>query len=510
MTSAAQGPSRSCHNCRRRRLRCDRSRPTCLKCTANGQQCLGYGALLRWTHAVASRGKMAGRTTFEKHGDDNVELVGARGAGPSLSVASSLLDPLLHELGSQGQFYAHHFATSVCSDLVSFDQPDQNPFRFMIPLMGKYPYLRDIVLATSAMHLATHHRCNGQPIGAELVHALSARQNAVRQLRAVMTHINDDNRSAILAAVVFFVNFDLVDSGKGTWKAHLDAAGVLINALYGRSNETAPPRKMFGLDEAMARLIDVIVADCLTYHILGSTLTAVDEPTAKIYDNIDVSAVLRRAEAYSYHCCPPTILQIVVWASRLGHCGNLDTLRRGHRHQQDRAGIATSLLLQALAFDVQAWVGSISNLSADDDRDARVRLASAHRAAACLYIILISPVAVLHCRGERISTETFVAEILGHLSFVPSDHVLFKGSVWPSFMAGAQTDDLEQRQWCMFRLRSMWQSSPWICPWGYVETAMGTLKSVWAARDALQLGEQKTWNWLKQLKESGHINCLIV
>lgn len=107
MTSTTPAPSKSCHNCRRRRLRCDRSYPTCLKCAANGQQCLGYGELLRWTHAVASRGKMAGRATFENIGNGtdtgNGQLaVSARG------IASSFLDPVLQELGTQGRFYAHH------------------------------------------------------------------------------------------------------------------------------------------------------------------------------------------------------------------------------------------------------------------------------------------------------------------------------------------------------------------------------------------------------------------
>jgi hypothetical protein len=37
-----------CHNCRRRRLRCDLSVPTCYKCTKTGQKCLGYGQLYRW------------------------------------------------------------------------------------------------------------------------------------------------------------------------------------------------------------------------------------------------------------------------------------------------------------------------------------------------------------------------------------------------------------------------------------------------------------------------------
>jgi hypothetical protein len=54
-------PTKPCHNCRRQRLRCDRSYPHCNKCINAGKECLGYGKLFRWTGAVASRGKLAGR-----------------------------------------------------------------------------------------------------------------------------------------------------------------------------------------------------------------------------------------------------------------------------------------------------------------------------------------------------------------------------------------------------------------------------------------------------------------
>ncbi len=61
--SQGETPTKPCHNCRRQRLRCDRSYPHCNKCTNAGKACLGYGKLFRWTGAVASRGKLAGRTS---------------------------------------------------------------------------------------------------------------------------------------------------------------------------------------------------------------------------------------------------------------------------------------------------------------------------------------------------------------------------------------------------------------------------------------------------------------
>jgi hypothetical protein len=50
-----------CHTCRRQRLRCDATKPTCNKCATRGVECLGYGAqpilwVLPQTYAPAASG----------------------------------------------------------------------------------------------------------------------------------------------------------------------------------------------------------------------------------------------------------------------------------------------------------------------------------------------------------------------------------------------------------------------------------------------------------------------
>jgi hypothetical protein len=60
-SNSGQTASKSCHTCRRSRLLCDRAYPHCMRCASRRTECLGYGTLLRWTGAVASRGKLAGQ-----------------------------------------------------------------------------------------------------------------------------------------------------------------------------------------------------------------------------------------------------------------------------------------------------------------------------------------------------------------------------------------------------------------------------------------------------------------
>ena len=58
--------NRPCWTCRQRRVVCDTRLPNCIKCIKSGRECLGYGEVkpVVWVTGMASRGKMAGRTTF--------------------------------------------------------------------------------------------------------------------------------------------------------------------------------------------------------------------------------------------------------------------------------------------------------------------------------------------------------------------------------------------------------------------------------------------------------------
>lgn len=101
--------SKACYNCRRRRLRCDRSRPSCRKCYVAGEACLGYGTVLRWANAPAIRGKLAGHLPQEPQPWKGAPRSLSSGAndGPVL-ISSSLLDPLLVDLDRRARYYLHH------------------------------------------------------------------------------------------------------------------------------------------------------------------------------------------------------------------------------------------------------------------------------------------------------------------------------------------------------------------------------------------------------------------
>ncbi|GAB1321080.1 hypothetical protein MFIFM68171_11290 [Madurella fahalii] len=480
------GQSKACYNCRRRRLRCDRSRPFCHKCSSSGEECLGYGTVLRWANAPAVRGKLASQLAVVGPPGNAPPGFSIPRDGTPISVNASLLDPLLNGLNRRARCYVHHFATAVCRDLVSVDQHDRNPFRTVIPLAGSFDFLEAIIVATGAMHLAALHGYQDRPGMAELVDALVAKDKAIRLLRSAVDSVGPANHAMVLAATVFFINLDLIDSGKGEWPTHIEAASALMSTLHSQNLALGP---------SLMSLVDAIVADCLTYRVLGSVISGVVPGTWAQHDLTDLLSILKRAEPYSYHCCPPKILQITMSASHLCSSDVADITR---------VELALSLLHQARSLDVIEWVYSIRGLSAQDDLDARISLASAHRAAACLYILLAVPEIPI----DPSSPDVLVREVLGHLASVPIDHVLLKGTVWPTFVAGAQTDDPQQREWCIDRMQAVWARNPWICPWGYVRTAIQMLQDLWEARDQTPAEKRKT-NWLHEIK-SMRDKCLIV
>lgn len=121
-------PAKACHNCRRNRLRCDKSLPGCEKCRSKGVSCLGYGTLIRWTSNVtaAAQGSRSaspftrpasdeeanqGRAVFLSHLDNRSSGSYRSPQTPANHVVSapfSLVDPAFQDLDTRSRFYISH------------------------------------------------------------------------------------------------------------------------------------------------------------------------------------------------------------------------------------------------------------------------------------------------------------------------------------------------------------------------------------------------------------------
>jgi hypothetical protein len=302
LSSNLELPTKACHNCRKRRWKCDRSLPVCHKCSSSGTECLGYGKLFVWAKGIASRGKMQGITYEESKAEparcqppemedasqfpreeDEVELIYREQPDGEVikpeegPIQWPLLDPLLNDLSPHSRYYIYHFATQLCSDLVIYDGPGGNPIRDLIPATVAYPSLLQIILANSAFHvfnivrdpmanssyqtndgesMPTYYRSIGKyggPLKSSYSDALVAKQQALSLLAQSITDVNPSNIDIVLTAILFFINYDLIESGQDKWRVHMEGARKLINLLGTPSYMQKP----------MSRLRTYVLSDLL-------------------------------------------------------------------------------------------------------------------------------------------------------------------------------------------------------------------------------------------------------
>ncbi|PCD40154.1 hypothetical protein FGRA07_01425 [Fusarium graminearum] len=419
---------------------------------------------------------------------------------------AALTDPLFQDLDRTSRFYLAHFSESVCKDLVVRDTPESNPFRELIPLTRKHPLLFQVLIATSAIHWSNvFRRVTKIPTGIPnpgdylsvlrskdlvthqaLIDALTAKQKAMSHLREVLDTLDPAGSEVALAAMHFFIKFDLIDLDKSdnqSWRAHLEGATSIMALLNPDSNPDASSRM----------LRDRVITDSFIYNILGSTLTSGGLAARVARQAFQFLPVMKRVELTSYLSCPPEILNIILSASELSHEVPWTDQSVG------AADKALALIDEALAVDIPAWADYLRQHNLIQDLDSRVRLAAAHRSAACLYILQALPLV----RSLRsIDTDFLLQDVLSNLALIDENDPYFKASSWPTFVAGAETRDPERRTWTLSRLLSIWQ----ICPWGYLFTAIEMLKATWAMQDTR--GTDNV-NWLHDLRGMGFENLIV-
>ncbi|KAI1437380.1 fungal-specific transcription factor domain-containing protein [Xylaria sp. CBS 124048] len=557
-----------CHNCRRRRLRCDRSVPACYKCTKTGQKCLGYGKLYRWVHSEHSIGprcpspRGALMTSAESGSlfqpkDDGVEPYGRdtffdMGLRSQGVLNGFPIDPLLQDLNATSRHYMFYFATRLCQDLVVHDNAElgTNPFRQLIPMSQAYPSLQHIIIAVSAVHYYhtienTASEVPGRSHRAQkaLVDALHARQDATRELIAFINQKrssdyaeSEEDRSALLATILFFINFTLIDSGKDGWKNHLTAAGRLLSvhgpsklSLLLRAGDGEPidykPSSPMDLTFLSAPVTvqesqvkapcqpltacDYVTSDTVAYSIWYCALESLVLPSSPspghkpetapqplTWDVTEVSRILSRTEDNSYHSCPAHLMSVLLQAARV-----TQYIKTSDCRSQDPVymSLYMSLLQEAETFDVNGWAAGVSKhllgmlgVVNEQERSLRRHIAATYRAAVCLYILLVAPGLPAEIRrraqlgGQDFpslptfsTTEDLAATIFQELSFVPKTNPLFKYTVWPVFLSGIDAASESYREWVIERLRAMRD----VCPWGIITSAMETLAKIWKLRD---------------------------
>jgi hypothetical protein len=543
-------PTKACHNCRKKRWRCDRSLPSCQKCSLSGTECLGYGKLFKWNSGVASRGKMMGKSydggegmgikeeakthdapalvwdnenNTQHQGHANVretEILMVRNAECSprqnerqtaMTVHRTLVDPLVSDLNHHSRYYLHHFATQLCDVLVVYDMPGQNPIRDLIPTTSAYPLLLHVMVANSAFHVfnisrnpmsqstyqaddsstnATHLPVTaliGGPLQSSYRDALVAKQHALSLLAQSVATVDENNIDMILVTILLFVNYALVESGRDKWRVHMDGAWRLIRLLG------EPPY----LQKPMSKLRLTILSDFLVFYILGSTFSFTAMPSF-IPDTIELEPILRYAETNNYLSCPGPLLGIMLESFALPD-QTVSCTDQVYDNIQEQIG---QLLHRALDFNPVAWSSDFEPASPYEDINQRIRIAAAHRSAVCIYLARVLP--STHPLLDPASTSAIVNltalanDVVHQISHLKPGDALFKSICWPLFLAGAESRDPAQREWIMNTLDKLYG----LMFWGYLHTSKRVLEAIWKYLDQADGGVENCW--VDEVKDLGN------
>lgn len=454
-------------------------------------------------------------------------------------------------------------ATRFCQDLVVHDSVEKgtNPFRELIPMSQTYSYLQHIIIAVSAVHYYHAISNAALEVGARphvarnsLVDALYARQRAIRELITIIDEKRAGRRQtesqadqdALLATVLFFVNFTLIDCGKFGWRDHLTAAGKLLSVyvppaapgLLGTGDDqvdmgqlppSTPDPTVFpisstpqGLPEAENRALtacDYVTSDTIAYFIWNcavESLVSKSVPSSPhdhdyaaqplTWDVGQVLKILSRTEANSYHSCPAHLMGIVLRIARIAQHLKANGIRSPPPPQMDAY---LSLLKEAEAFDVEAWATGVSThiigiLGVMNEHELRLRchIGFAYRAAVCLYVLLVAPGLPAEIRRRaRLSGGGGGgggedADAGSSLPFLPTTADLALTILQQLSFIPKTSPLFKYTVWPVFLTgvdavsdtQRLWVTERLramrdVCPWGMMTSAMETLAEIWQLRD---------------------------
>ncbi|KAF4958924.1 hypothetical protein FGADI_2003 [Fusarium gaditjirri] len=446
---------------------------------AKSRACYERKKKIVWTNSMASRGKMMNKATFndDAHSHGNTAVTELYTDCPR--VASSLVDPGLQDIPRSFRDYIRYFHQELSKECVVYNNSSFNPFLSLMPLIPLSQSLSHTMISISAFHIAHRLAISQAQIQSDhsevLRIALLNKQKALRYLKHELQVQPEMNSDAVIAAVLLFVNLDVVEFGARGWKYHLRGAEELIRIRKGLVK---------GDSENWLQYFDTA---CTTFGILGSTLVSSHSLSgAPMPLDLALLDTLRRSEQQTWIGCPADLLSLL-------HA--LNTLRTVP-HQSAHADETITLILDGLDnFSPRSWAYDFPD---PQHHESRHHLAHAYKAAVSIYAhhIISEALGQPPLPGLDISRLTSLG--IAHMSQIPASDFHIKSLVWPAFVLGAEAQDLGAREKVKKIMHDIWVSS---CCYN-VRTARGMLKRIWERGHGNDDGKQSWLGFIWEQDES--------
>lgn len=214
--------------------------------------CPGYGARLRWTNAIAVRGRYRGMLAPlpPPSSTSNSASKMPLHEGPSeWAEASKLLAQLIPHPPPESEvdILVKYYADRIAGNMVWLDSELNGYRQFVLPLSKSQPVLLLAILVVSAEHMATSQ-------GSTSAFATRARDVVISRITQCLQQATSNGAKQgligeimdiataewILASILILSTYECVGYTSKVWHYHRHGARTLINALpmdEGRSNE---------------------------------------------------------------------------------------------------------------------------------------------------------------------------------------------------------------------------------------------------------------------------------
>ncbi|KAI1009178.1 hypothetical protein LB504_002916 [Fusarium proliferatum] len=430
-----------------------------------------------WTNSVASRGKMMGKASFNTiednaHGHASIAVTELYVSSPN---ESYLVEPGLQDVPRSCREYIRYFHQELSKECVVYNNSSFNPFLSLMPLMPSSQALSHIMISISAFHIA--HRLDIsqsqlQPGHSEVVRiALLNKQKALRYLKHELRVQPEINTDAVIAAVLLFVNLDVVEFGGRGWKYHLRGAEELIRIRK---------RLVKGGSEGWVQYFDTA---CTTFGILSNTLVPSHSlRVVPIALDPTFHDTVRRSEHLTWIGCPASLLSLL---------HTINTLRtQSHEYGSSDKAVGT-IMYDLESFSPLSWATDFPD---PQHHESRYHLAHAYKAAVSIYASHV----MSETLGQPPLYELDISRLtqlgISHMSQISVNDFHIKSLVWPAFMLGAEAQDHDTRESIKIIMHSIWVSS---CCYN-VRTALGMLGRIWEEKHGVNMAEHR---WLRCIWE---------
>ncbi|PUU75486.1 fungal-specific transcription factor domain-domain-containing protein [Tuber borchii] len=365
-----------------------------------------------------------------------------------------------------GKYYLDYFDKRVCRDFILFERYGDNPYRNLLSLAAEHPSFLHAALAVSARHYSNN-------TGFSETDALVYKGRAINSLSQDLQKPNYDGttivREPVLAAMLLFLFFEALESGKDTWKIHLQGARRLIQMSGG----------MDGQRSNLSSSLGVLITHVAAIDIIGKSLAfsgGADTDTLSWggtnSNPEEIFKFLEQAEHYSFLGCPAELLQLISLVSQ--HKKAPPTTTATFPTTQ-------TLLSRITNFNPQDWVSKrLPSLNQNAAGTSIPRLDARelyHHVCAykCAVHILALQVLTPSSPSAVPKTDELVDEIIAHITSFEPGSVFFKGVFWPVFLAGAAATNERQREFVRETLKNIWE----LLPQFNVKSAGVLLEAMW-------------------------------